>query len=231
MPVPSAPHSHFWPAAAYAPQPSAATSSGTAPAPWAPSRITGTPTSASSAGRDLARHPAHVRAGDERGRRAHGLGQRGERHQAHVRPAVARRLQRPDQAGVLLVGGHDLVARAEVHPGHDGADPLAGGGGQRDVGDVAAQHPRVAGAQRVLQLEAPQEVRRGPALVELGLELLARRSHGGGGQRPVRARVEVGDRLEDGELGAQGGGVHRRGTVTPCATVGASTSVVRWADF
>src|SRR5829696_3589962 len=49
-PVPSAPHSHFWPDAAYATQPSARGSTWTAPAPCAPSRITGTSSSASAAG-------------------------------------------------------------------------------------------------------------------------------------------------------------------------------------
>ena len=48
--MPSAPQSHFWPEAAYAAQPSARTSTGIAPAPWAPSRTTGTSSSASAAG-------------------------------------------------------------------------------------------------------------------------------------------------------------------------------------
>src|SRR6266849_4879413 len=50
MPVPSGPHSHFWPAAAYRSQPSSPTSTGSAPTPCAPSSSTGTSSSASAAG-------------------------------------------------------------------------------------------------------------------------------------------------------------------------------------
>ena len=137
----------------------------------------------------------------------------GERHQAHVRSAVARRLQRAEQAGVLLVGGHDLVARAEVHarPSRRRSPRWSRWSARRRRRRSPAPARSRRAARPAARSGAGSAASPGPR--ELGVELLARRSHGGGGQRPVGARVEVGDRLEDRELGAQGGGVHRRGTV------------------
>ena len=126
-----------------------------------------------------------------------------ERHRADLGAALARRDQRPDQAGVLLVGGDDLVARPDVHPRQHLPEPLAGGGGQRDVVGAAAEQLGVARAQLGLELEAPLEVGVRAALVHLRADLprdgLLRRPR----DRPVRAGVEVRDALEDRELSAQ----------------------------
>ena len=63
-------------------------------------------------------------------------------------------------------------------------------------------------AELRLQLEAPLEVRRRPALAERGLQLELRRAHGRRGERPVGPGVQVRESLEDRELTTEGGGVH-----------------------
>ena len=76
-------------------------------------------------GRDLARDPGDVRAGHQRRPRVHRVGDLAQRHGTDRRAALAGRDQRPDQARVLAVGGHDLVARPELEPGEHRAEPLA----------------------------------------------------------------------------------------------------------
>ena len=144
---------------------------GSRPAPCAPSRITGTPTSASASGASspvcqlTCEQATSVVVGPDR------VGELRERHRAHRHAALLGRQQRPEQAGVLVVGGDDLVARPEVHPGQDLAHPLAGRGGQRHVVDRAADQLGVAGAELVEQREPALEVRERAALLDLGGDL------------------------------------------------------------
>ena len=142
--MPSAPHSHFWPDGGVGGAVQrAARRRGTAPAPCAPSSTTGTSTSASSAGatspetQPTCEHATSVVVART------AFAELAERHEPDLDAAVARGLQRPDQPGVLAVGGHDLVAGPEVQPGQHRPDPLARRGVQRDVGDASEQHARV----------------------------------------------------------------------------------------
>ena len=88
--------------------------------------------------------------------------------------------------------------------------PLAGRGGQRHVVDRAADQLGVAGAELVEQREPALEVRERAALLDLGGDLARDRFLGRARDRPVGARVEVRDALEDRELGAQRGQGHGR---------------------
>ena len=154
--------------------------------------------------RELARDPVHVRGGHERRGRADGVGELGERHRTHGRAAVARGDQRAEQPWVLVVGGDDLVARADVHPGQDAAEPVARARRDRDVVLLGADQGRVARAQVVRERVPALEVRPQAALADRRVELPPRQLDGGAGDRPVRARVEVRDPFEDGELVTEG---------------------------
>src|SRR5918997_1218494 len=138
-PVPSAPHNHFWPAAAYATQPSAAGSTWIAPAPRAPSKITGTSSCASAAG------------------------------------ATSPVIQLTCETATSVVSGPTASATCANGTTRTSAPRrrAASRRGQRDVVERRAQHPRVGGAQLVLQLEAALEVG-GHATAPAGVgELLA----------------------------------------------------------
>src|SRR3954453_6332302 len=123
--------------------------------PWAPSRITGTPTSASAAGaiapvrQPTCEHATAVVLGPTASASsANGTARMvaprsrapiGGRSGPGGPPARGGRDQRADQAGVLLVGGDDLVARPEVHPREHLADALARRGGERQVMRLAPE--------------------------------------------------------------------------------------------
>jgi hypothetical protein len=141
----------------------------------------------------------------------HCVGDVAQRHRPHRRAALAGGDQRPDEAGVLGVRGHDLVAGAELHPRDHPPEPLAGRRLEREVGGIAAEHLRVQRPQLALDGEAGVEVRAMAPVRELRLERLARGPHRRRRHRPVRPRVQECDALEDGELGAEGGGVHGGG--------------------
>ena len=84
------------------------------------------------------------------------------------------------------------------------AEPVARAGGDRDVVDVAAEQRERAGAQVRRERLAALEMRPQPAFLGLCGQLPPRQLGGGAGNRPVRARVEVGDPFEDGELVTEG---------------------------
>ena len=85
-----------------------------------------------------------------------------QRHRADRDAAqLARRDQRAEQPGVLLVAGHDLIARARA-PGRRSPArcPSLVRGRQREVRRVAAERRGVERAQLPAQLGAPFEMRR-----------------------------------------------------------------------
>jgi hypothetical protein len=105
---------------------------------------------------------------------------------------------------VLLVAREDLVARLDVERVKRGVDAVGGGPGESHVRGRHAEQPRGAAAQLVDPLDLVLEPRlAAPALVQL----LAQRAVGGlersRRHRPVRAGVEIGDPLEDGELSSE----------------------------
>ena len=117
----------------------------------------------------------------------------------------ARSSERREQARVLLVGGHDLVAGAEIEPGDDGVDAVGGRARQRDVDGVTAERRRVPGARLSGELHQRLEVRAAAAAgLGLGLDPAADRLDCGGWDRPFGAGVEVGQPFEHGELGPEG---------------------------
>ena len=111
---------------------------------------------------------------------------------------------------MLLVARQHLIARGEVEAHHDLSHPFGRAGRQRHVGGVAGESQRVGAAQRAGQLAAPFEVGGRAAVRQLALELRLRRLDRARRQRPVGARVEVGDPLQHGELAAQSGWLHDR---------------------
>ena len=115
--------------------------------------------------------------------------------------ARARRVQRPEQPEVLLVRRHDLVVRAEAEPGEDDVAAVRGRRRQRDVlGRHAGSAPPACRARARAALACPRVVPGpGAALGEVDERLRDHRLGGRPGERPVRAGVEVGDALEDGE--------------------------------
>jgi len=86
-----------------------------------------------------------VRARHHGRRRAHRVGELVEGHDADGRAALARGDERADQAGVLLVGGEDLVALGDAQGGEGAGHALAGRRRQRHVVLGGAQHAGVAG--------------------------------------------------------------------------------------
>ena len=101
--MPSAPHSHFWPAAAYAAQPQRADVRGDGPRALGAVEHDRQVELGETGVGELARHPADVRAGDERRLLRDVVGELADGRHADPRPALARRLERPQQPGVLLV--------------------------------------------------------------------------------------------------------------------------------
>jgi hypothetical protein len=161
-------------------------------------------------GRDAPADPAHVGDGDQHRARPDRVGHVAERHHPDGRAARAGVDERADQAGVLLVGGDHLVARAEVEPGEHAAEAVGRRRGERHLLLRRAQQPRVRGPQLSLRPQARGEVRGDAAFLQLGVQRPARRLDGGRGQRAVRAAVQVGHPRAHGELRSQGCRVHAR---------------------
>ena len=131
-PGPSGPHSHFWPAPAYASQPSARTSTGIAPTPWAPSSRTGTSRLRQLRGRvEPLTQPtceqATSRVSGPTGRRCLRSGTCA-RHAAQLACGA----QRAEQARVLLVAGEDLIAWRQLQPADHLGHAFGGAGRQRE---------------------------------------------------------------------------------------------------
>ena len=150
--------------------------------------------------------PGDVRAGDQAGVGADGAGQRRERRcpDAHSAP-LARQRERRQHAGVLLVAREHLVALAA------GRAPMTTAFTPSVVDPVSASSPsahpsRPATRARSLSASASRASKNGAAAAAL-LGLRAQRCRGGldraGGNGPVGAGVQVGEPLEDRELGAQ----------------------------
>ena len=132
---------------------------------------------------DAAVDPADVRAGDELRPRPDRLGDLRERRDAQRDPAlVAGGRERSLQAGVLLVGGHDLVAGLQVERVEHAHDALARARRQRDVVGGGADQLRVGLAQARARVEHRAEVgvgaaaRRPPARARLRSRARRRRA-------------------------------------------------------
>jgi hypothetical protein len=105
---------------------------------------------------------------------------------------------------MLLVAGEDLVATAQVDGVEHGVDAVRGGAGERDVGLRRAEQRGRALAQQVDPLDLALEPRLvAAALLELLLQRRLGRLEGAPWHRPVGAGVQVGEPLEDGELGSE----------------------------
>ena len=108
---------------------------------------------------------------------------------------------------MLLVAGQHLVAGPELQAADHGIHPVGGGAGERDLRGGGAQQLRGPPAQLARQLQLPLELRHSHAdALDLVAQLLAGRLARCAGRRPHGSGVQVGDPLEDRELGAQGGG-------------------------
>ena len=161
--------------------------------------------------RELAGDPPDVRADHERGGGADRVRELGERDEPDRRAAVARGLQRPDHARVLLVGGDDLVARARgpsrPSPRRCPRSWRSSARRPRPRRPSRAHSPRAAapGARSGARSAASRGPRRARPRARPAPNRTAAAA-----QRPVRPRVQVRDPFEDRELGAEGGGVHPR---------------------
>ena len=222
--MPSAPHSHFWP-------------DGGVGGAAQLDHVDGDRAGALGAvedhrhagvgergGRELAGAPVHVRAGDERW--CAGRPRRRARANGTARISAPRSraaISGPIRPGCSVVGGDDLVARADVHPREHLADSLARRGGERDLVDARSRAaPRSPPAARPAARSGARSERSSRPVLDLRRELardgLLRRPR----HRPVGARVEVRDALEDRELRAQRGRgprPRRIGTERPVAAL------------
>ena len=104
---------------------------------------------------------------------------------------------------MLAVGRDDLVVRGQAEPRQDDVAAVRGRGRERHVLGRHADEGRELLPHGRPQLERTLEVRRpAAAVLEIGLLLGGHRLDRRAGERPVRARVQVGEPLEDGELRA-----------------------------
>lgn len=112
--------------------------------------------------------------------------------------------QRREQAGVLLVGGEDLVAGPQIESADHGVDPVSGRAGQRDVRRPGADRARVALPGLIAQLHQAVEVLTAAAAAER-LEVYPAMDGLDGGRRDgtLGAGVEVGQLVEHRELRAK----------------------------
>jgi hypothetical protein len=145
------------------------------------------------------------------------------RHRRHERlrlgvrddDAGAARVDRPEQAEVLLPRRHDLVLRAEVEPREDDVAPVRRRARQRDeIGRRAHERPeRRAGllAEREHPLE---ELLPEPAVLELVVELRLHCVRGGPGDRAEGPGVQIREPVEHREERACFGGCHETVTST-----------------
>jgi hypothetical protein len=122
---------------------------------------------------------------------------------AHTAP-LAQAPQRREHARVLLVAGQDLVAGAEVERSQRRVDAVGRRAGDGELLGVRVHHGRDARAQ---QVDAPHTALHVRLAAAPAFELEVERPHGrlvaAARHRAGRARVEVLDPLQDGELGAQ----------------------------
>ena len=104
---------------------------------------------------------------------------------------------------MLAVGGQHFVLRGQTEAGEDDVAPVRGRGRQREVRFGHADHGRELRPDSLAQLDRAREVvRPAPASLEIGFVALRHRGDRRGRQRAVRARVQVGEALEHGELPA-----------------------------
>ena len=158
---------------------------------------------------DLAADPRHVRAGYEPRRARDLAGELGEGDDADLDPvAPAGPPERREQAGMLLVGGDDLVAGAQIETPDHGVDAVGRRARQRDLGRVTAERVGVAGAGLGGERHQLFEVRPpAAAAIGLGLDPATDRVRGGARNRAFGSGVQVREPLEHRELGAEGGRV------------------------
>jgi hypothetical protein len=123
--------------------------------------------------------------------------------------AFAHAGERPEQAGVLLLARQDLLARPPGQAVEHGGEPLGRAGRERDLAGRAAERPGVGRAQLLAGLFAGFEVLHRPPAVAGSFEHRRARPGRRGGQRAVRAGVQVGGVLEHREPGAQRVCIHR----------------------
>ena len=157
-----------------------------------------------------AAHPRHVRARNQPRRARHLAGELGERHDADLDPmAPAGPAERREQARVLLVGGQDLVAGAEIEPGDHGVDAVGRRAGQRDLGRLAAERARRTPARACAASPMSASKYGRPHRPDSASASIRRwtASAGGARHRTLGAGVEVREPLEHRELGAEGGRV------------------------
>ena len=157
-------------------------------------------------GRDAAAHPAHVAARNRARAGGDLVGDPLQRHFAHAHPVqLARCDQRSQQARVLLVAGEDLVALAQIQPADRHGEALARARRQRHIARVAAQCGGVLATQLAGELAAPLEVRPRTPLLGGALQLGCGRLRCLGRERTVGAGIQLSERPQDRELGAQRG--------------------------
>ena len=110
----------------------------------------------------------------------------------------------------MLVGrGHDLVARMQAEAGEDDVAPGRGTRCEPDLLRVGGDERREARARRLPQVHHAREVRQAAAAgCDVALELGAHGVVGRAGDRPEGACVQVGDPIQDGELGPRVGERH-----------------------
>ena len=104
---------------------------------------------------------------------------------------------------MLDVARHDLVVRPEVEPGEDDVAAVGRRSRQRDLRRLHREQRGELRAHHVAQLERAREVRLAAATLRGVDELLGDdRLDGRPRERPVRARVQVREPVEDREGGA-----------------------------
>ena len=160
-------------------------------------------------GGNAAADPRHVGAGDQASRRADLVGELAKRNDSDRHSVTAPGApERGKHAGMLFVTGQDLITAAKIEPRQHGVDSVGGRAGQRDVVRVAAEHPGVFLASATGQLPQLVEIRATAATaaslqVDPAMGGLHRRAR----HRSLRPGVQVGEPVEDRELGSEAGGL------------------------
>ena len=118
----------------------------------------------------------------------------------------ARRCERSEHAGVLLVGRQQLIAGAQVEGVEHGVHAVGGRPVQRHLGRVRANQPRDSGAQvSARSISSSKSCRAAAALLGLAAQGRLGGREGLPRRWPVRAGVQVGEPLEHRKLGAEVG--------------------------
>ena len=155
-----------------------------------------------------------MRARDEPRSGPDGVGDGGEGREPNLESSSGpARCQRRENPRVLLVARQDLVPGAELQSRDDGVHAAGRGAGQGALRCVAHHergHPLAQGVgereDAVLEVGAV-----GAPALGLGFDRFGSGDDGPAWDRAVGPRVQVGGSVEDGELGAQRGGVEHRG--------------------